>query len=598
MPNIFDGIAKLNDADLRNQIATLEEVTMANVFGQIGNTISTKAASAIGFIRKTFTGKETNVPPAVKIEDRISKKIIVLESLNRDELEKRLRSVLTDKVNSATFHFLEEPSDDDLSAEVIDLAVKNYKKEKINPNLTYAQKADVIRSRYDERMLSQMQEKLSKQTEEEKKRTEEAIQKELDAMSEERREELCRALHIEKLNGEMVRKMFASTAGVSATLIAMESAGFGAYIALTTVMHAVFTTFLGVTLPFAAYTGATTLLSVITGPVGIAVAGGVELLMLNNNKNKIIYELAAQIVWLSVTTFGHKFTPGEEELPSWLPSMERDREAREIKALHDMIQEMEKLQNELDDHKNQLADANNEKLKYRNLVREHQKRVIDAQEKYEAQRIELGKLKQERDRAKANAQVSEEDSLKLKGTVNELERQIASKDSEVSDLYLMLQSEENEINKLKKALADSEKTVALQNETIQSLDKKVESSRKDSEKKWSKKADDLKNKWTRFFRTIDFEHTVFKDVVKNYEHEEFTDIEIALRELDDAKDKRAVRDNRGKVGGGRWHVGFSTKSGYPSRIFVRDHQSAPQGKTAIVTDIVKHNDSRYSQLCR
>ena len=166
------------------------------------------------------------------------------------------------------------------------LSVFDYKKDKIDPNLTYAQKADVIRHRYDERMLSQMQEKLNNQTEEEKRQTEKAIQKELDAMSDERREELRKALKVEKLNGEMVRKTFASTAGVTATLIAMESAGFTAYMALTSIMHTIFTMLLGVTLPFAAYTGATTLLSVLTGPVGIAIAGGAELLMINKNKNK------------------------------------------------------------------------------------------------------------------------------------------------------------------------------------------------------------------------------------------------------------------------------------------------------------------------
>ena len=155
MPNIFDGIAKLSDDDLRNQIATLEEVTMTNVFGQMGNTVSNKAVSAFGYIRKSITGKETKVPPVIKIEDRISSKSNELKYRSRDELEKRIRTVLTNKVNSGSSVFLQDPTDDRLSVEVIELAVKNYKKDKINPDLTYAQKADIIRHRYHERMLSQ-----------------------------------------------------------------------------------------------------------------------------------------------------------------------------------------------------------------------------------------------------------------------------------------------------------------------------------------------------------------------------------------------------------------------------------------------------------
>lgn len=50
----------------------------------------------------------------------------------------------------------------------------------------------------------------------------------------------------------------------------ISSAGFGAYMALTTIMHAVMTTLLGITLPFAAYMTATSALSFFLGPVGVA----------------------------------------------------------------------------------------------------------------------------------------------------------------------------------------------------------------------------------------------------------------------------------------------------------------------------------------
>ncbi len=605
MPNIFDGISKLSDTDLRNQIATLEEVTMTNVFGQMGSTISNKAASAFGFIRKSITGKETKVKPVVKIEDRINNKSIELRSLSRYQLEKRIREVLVKKVNSGSFEYLQDPSDDRLSIEVIELAVKNYKKDKIDPNLTYAQKADVIRHRYDERMLSQMQEKLNNQTEEEKRQTEKAIQKELDAMSDERREELRKALKVEKLNGEMVRKTFASTAGVTATLIAMESAGFTAYMALTSIMHTIFTMLLGVTLPFAAYTGATTLLSVLTGPVGIAIAGGAELLMINKNKNKIIYELAAQIVWLSVSTYGHKFTPNEEELPSWLPSMERDREIKEIKELQDMLHERDRLQEDLDKHKKELSDANNTIRKNEGSIQRLQNDYRASNEKLEAQKKENEKLKADHaaavsdlNKIKNDAQVSEEEKVRTQIRANRLEREIKSKDREISDLYDLLQNDEDKIDKLKKENDESQITIQRNNEDISRLEKELESSKNITDKKWTKNAEELKNRWVKFFKTLDFDPSVFKDVVKNFEYNEFTDIEMKLRELDDAKDKRGVSNNRGKVGAGRFHVGFSIPSGFPSRIFFRESQYSSQGKTVIITDIVKHNDPRYEKLCK
>ena len=604
MPNIFDGISKLNDVDLRSQIATLEEVTMTNVFGQMGNQISNKAATAFGFVKKKITGKDTEVKPVIKIEDKINKKIEVLSSLDRDELDTRIRKVLKEKINSATGQTLENPSDDLLSVEIIDLAVKNFKNEKIDENLTYAQKADVIRHRYDEKMLTQMQKELNKQTEEKKRETEEAIQKELDSMSEERREELRKALNIEELNGQMVRKMFASTAGVSAALIAMETAGFGAYIALTTIMHAIFTTFLGITLPFAAYTGATSFLSFITGPAGILLFGGIELLMVNKNKNKLIYELAAQIVWLSVSTYGHKFTPNEEELPSWLPSMERDRESVEINDLHEMLRAEEELKKELEKNKKDLDIAQKTIQSNEEAIKKYKSASENAKQKLDMQLSENEKLKADHERAvvqldylRNSSKVTEEELYKAKSDVNRLERSISSKDREISELYEVLRMDDNKISDLEKINTESQNTIEVKNTEIERLRQEVDSSNKKTEKKLVKNSEDLKRRWIKFFKTLDFDTTVFKDVVKNFEFNEFTEIEIKLREIDDAKDKRAVRDNRGKVSDGRCHVGFSTQSGYPSRIFYKEIKNATDGKTVLITDIVKHNDPRYKSLC-
>lgn len=54
MPNIFDGIAKLSDIDLKNQIAMLEEVTIGNALSQMGNEVSNKTMSLFGSIRKAI----------------------------------------------------------------------------------------------------------------------------------------------------------------------------------------------------------------------------------------------------------------------------------------------------------------------------------------------------------------------------------------------------------------------------------------------------------------------------------------------------------------------------------------------------------------
>ena len=100
MPNIFDGIEKMSDVDLKNQIATLEEMTMTNVLSPMGGMISNKTISIFGSIRKVIDGKETKVPEVVKIEDRIKNKYEALQNLNRDQLEERIREALICKINA------------------------------------------------------------------------------------------------------------------------------------------------------------------------------------------------------------------------------------------------------------------------------------------------------------------------------------------------------------------------------------------------------------------------------------------------------------------------------------------------------------------
>lgn len=89
-------------------------------------------------------------------------------------------------------------------------------------------------------------------------------------MNAEDRRKLQDGLRLDKLTGKTLMKALTATTGVVAVTTLISSAGFGAYVALTTIMHAVMTTLHGSTLPFAAYTTATTVLSFLIGPLGVS----------------------------------------------------------------------------------------------------------------------------------------------------------------------------------------------------------------------------------------------------------------------------------------------------------------------------------------
>lgn len=181
MPNIFDGLDKMDEEKLKYQIATLETVTMVNIASEMGQKTKKQTVILANKVRGIFSNKKFEEPKVVPIEDRIATGKKMLDGLNRAELNDRIKKVLLDKVTSAGITVSNNCSDDEISVAVIDVGAKSYSKE-IGQNLTPAQKADAVRHRYNEKLLEQTRKNLENQTEEERKKTEDAIQKEIEAM--------------------------------------------------------------------------------------------------------------------------------------------------------------------------------------------------------------------------------------------------------------------------------------------------------------------------------------------------------------------------------------------------------------------------------
>ncbi|WP_244834526.1 hypothetical protein [Clostridium sp. BJN0001] len=89
---------------------------------------------------------------------------------------------------------------------------------------------------------------------------------------------------------------------------------------------------------------------------------------------------------------------------------------------------------------------------------------------------------------------------------------------------------------------------------------------------------------------------VIKYVVKNFQYRDLSIIESRLKELKDSKDPYALRSNRGKMSDGqRVHIAFSTKAGFPCRIFYKALKKHDDNKRIEITEIQKHNYSRYGK---
>lgn len=118
----------------------------------------------------------------------------------------------------------------------------------------------------------------------------EQIEKFIATLPEHKQREIKEKLQINELTSKTMHQLLLSQGSVVVLAIIVEVAGFAAFTTLTSTMAAVFG-LVGITLPFGAYIFATSALSIITGPIGIAaiMVGGGFLLKKQNDKMRLSF---------------------------------------------------------------------------------------------------------------------------------------------------------------------------------------------------------------------------------------------------------------------------------------------------------------------
>lgn len=604
MANIFDGLENVKEEDLRFLIASIEEVNIKNIGSEMGQKAYRSIIKGFNTLKKIVSdGAPLSEPEVVSMEERIATKKTSLNSFDKNELLEKLRSNLIIKLSDYDTKTI---SDDMLSAKVIDTASKAFKE--IEEDISPAQKADAIYHRYNERLLAQAHKAYNEATAEQKEKLEKQFDDDISNMSTEQIQELQKALGVDKITGSTLSSMIKTTAGTTTLMLALDASGFGAYVALTTIMHAIFTTILGITLPFAAYTTATSTLAFITGPVGWIALIGVEAFLINGSKNKLNYELFSQTVWLSVLGYGGKFTPAKESLPSWLPEEAFAREKIESRELIDLVRSNSDLKTKYENKIKELSKINS---KLEKLIRQKEEEYVKSNEIRRQLDLEQSNTQSLKNNLQAARVRLETIQIKVKqqgeeNMVLQSELEVAEKEYKLAEIELQknkevivqydknLKSAVKEIEGYQHEIVDNKNRIEdLETENVQ-LKTQLEQKRKIEDTRSDKKAADLEKRWSTAFKRFEFSKGVIKEVVKNYEYQEFGNIESLLMEIHEAKDPAAISHNRGKVKKMNcYHAEFSTYTGFPSRIFYRPLQNN-NGRTNEIVMICKHNDPRYA----
>ena len=339
-PTLFDGLQNASKEELSYLIALLRQQTMINIFSDKFNSTVTTGKKAINSVM-SFFGKSKKTNEEIErqdkdkhqdINDKIKEEIHVLQNYTQEQLYNLFIEEVRNELD------IPDSSLTHLSNKIIESAAKTDKT--IHEDLDVNQKADIIY----QKTLQSIKTSLEKQSVQERDEMIRQLNEELDNLSSDRKELIKQSLQTDHLSGEVLRNSFLKSGVGIGSLITVGST-FGAYIAINTIIHAIFTSFLGITLPFAVYTGVAKGVSIIAGPIGWCALGGYSVYSLIKTSGKLTSAMMSVIVFIAMTIYGKSFLLDDNGGPLWFTSdsaeyQEYKNNQYRIRQLHDELNEV------------------------------------------------------------------------------------------------------------------------------------------------------------------------------------------------------------------------------------------------------------------
>lgn len=451
-PTLFDGLQNASKEELSYLIALLRQQTMKNIFSDKFNNTVTTGKKAFNSVM-SFFGKSKKTNDDIDRESRenhqdinnkIKEEIHALQSYSQEQLYTLFIEEVREELD------VPDSSLALLSNKIIASAAKT--DPTINEELDVEQKADIIYQKTLQSIISS----LEKQSDAERDEMIRQLDIELDSLSSDRKELIKQSLQTDHLSGEVLRNSFLKSGIGIGSLITVGSS-FGAYIAINTIIHAIFTSFLGITLPFAVYTGVAKGVSIIAGPIGWCALGGYSIYSLIKTSGKLTSAMMSVVVFIAMTIYGKSFSVDENGAPLWITSdsieyQEYKNNQYRIIQLNDKVKILSK-DLTLSQEKAQKIEAAKQKLEkvlqkqQANPSQTDQHIVDDLKEQIKVMSQQLNTVQENRKHIEKQyqAQIKESDALKARN--KELKAQNKTLQEE-STYYQVCSEEFEEENKL------------------------------------------------------------------------------------------------------------------------------------------------------
>lgn len=451
-PTLFDGLQNASKEELSYLIALLRQQTMKNIFSDKFNNTVTTGKKAFNSVMSFFgKSKKTNddIDRESKenhqdINNKIKEEIHALQSYSQEQLYTLFIEEVREELD------MPDSSLALLSNKIIASAAKT--DPSINEELDVEQKADIIYQKTLQSIISS----LEKQSDAERDEMIRQLDIELDSLSSDRKELIKQSLQTDHLSGEVLRNSFLKSGIGIGSLITVGSS-FGAYIAINTIIHAIFTSFLGITLPFAVYTGVAKGVSIIAGPIGWCALGGYSIYSLIKTSGKLTSAMMSVVVFIAMTIYGKSFSVDENGAPLWITSdsieyQEYKNNQYRIIQLNDKVKILSK-DLTLSQEKAQKIEAAKQKLEkvlqkqQANPGQTDQQSIDDLKEQIRVISQQLSTVQENRKQIEKQyqAQIKESDALKTRNKELKAQNKILQ---EESNYYQKCSYEFEEENKL------------------------------------------------------------------------------------------------------------------------------------------------------
>lgn len=160
---------------------------------------------------------------------------------------------------------------------------------------------DILFERVMNSVLEQIITDLSKTmkilTPEQEKELLEVLGDAINNLSENDKVTLSKVLNLNEISSQAVIAALKSGALTSGTIFIASSTGFGIYMFFSTMLHAIFTQLLGITLPFTAYIFTSTAISWLLGPLAPILVAIVGTQVFNKYERKFSLKILGLVLW-------------------------------------------------------------------------------------------------------------------------------------------------------------------------------------------------------------------------------------------------------------------------------------------------------------